>query len=106
MAKFFGCKIYLFSPSIKCTNAIRAFLFGSYSIELTIAGTLYLFRLKSIKRYCFLCPPPLCLIVITPRLFLPFCRWFFRIKLFSGLPVVISEKDERARLRVPGVYAL
>ena len=59
---------------MKFINAIRAFLFGSYSIDFTMADILYLFLLKSTTLYCFLWPPPRCLIVITPRLLRPLLR--------------------------------
>ena len=48
-----------------------AFLFGSYSIEATFPVTPILFLLKSITRYFFLAPPPICLTVNFPWLFLP-----------------------------------
>ena len=38
---------------------IKALRFGSYSIDITVPLISYLFRLKSIKRYRRLCPPPL-----------------------------------------------
>src|SRR3989344_2562919 len=51
--------------------AILAVLFGSYSIEKTLPGTLTLLCLKSISLYNLLWPPPLRLLVILPLLFLP-----------------------------------
>ena len=48
-----------------------ALLFGSYSIVATLPGTPLLFLLKSITRYFCLAPPPICLTVVLPELFLP-----------------------------------
>ena len=43
--------MYLFSPSLYTTKAIRDVLFGSYSMVFTTAGIFSLSRLKSIIRY-------------------------------------------------------
>ena len=45
-----GAIIYLFSPSLYSNKAIKAVLFGSYSIDFTIAGISNLSLLKSIIR--------------------------------------------------------
>ena len=62
--------------------AILAFLCGSYSIVVVIPVET-LFRKKSRIRYFFLCPPPLCLIVIFPELFRPLGFFFPFIQLFT-----------------------
>ena len=67
----FGARMYLFSPSAYASKQILAFLFGSYSMVLTVAGTSSLLRLKSIIRYLRLLPPPMWRQVILPSLFLP-----------------------------------
>src|SRR3989338_8313146 len=49
-----GLMIYRLSPSVYCKSAILPLLAGSYWIEITLAGILYLFRLKSmILTICF-----------------------------------------------------
>jgi len=53
-----GARIYLFSPSAYTHNAMFALLFGSYSIDLTVAGIPSLFLLKSMILYFCLTPPP------------------------------------------------
>ena len=89
-----GAIIYLFSLSSYWINAILDDLFGSYSIEVTLPAILNLFLLKSISLYLLLCPPPLLLDVIRPRLFLPpvFFRGF--VKLLSGRFLVISSNED------------
>src|SRR5438094_9501727 len=49
---------------------MRAERFGSYSIETTVAGPSFL-RLKSIRRYIRLWPPPRKRAQVTPWLFRP-----------------------------------
>lgn len=77
--------MYFFSPSAYTINAILAVLFGSYSIAATFPGTPSFVLLKSIILYLGLYPPPLCLTVILPLLFLPECFFNVTVKDFSGL---------------------
>src|SRR5262245_44275076 len=81
-----GARMYAFSPSVYWMSAMRADRFGSYSIDSTLADTPSLvFRLKSIRRYIFLCPPPRNRMVTMPWLFRP--PFFLRgtSSDFSGL---------------------
>jgi hypothetical protein len=64
---------------------MRAERFGSYSIETTLAATPSFLRLKSIRRYIRLCPPPRNRTVMTPWLFRPPCFWSGTTSDFSGL---------------------
>jgi hypothetical protein len=69
--KFLGASIYIYSLLDKLyTEAMLAFLFGSYSIPIIIPTKSFCLK-NSIFRYFFLWPQPLCLIVILPELFRP-----------------------------------
>ena len=87
-------------------RAMFAVLFGSYSIDLTVAGTSSFLLLKSMILYFLLFPPPRCLTVILPWLLRP--AFFFRdtTRDFSGVLVVISEKSEPVMCLLEGVYGL
>ena len=85
---------------------MRAERLGSYSMEATLPGTPTLSRLKSTMRYIRLLPPPLCLVVILPLLFLPALPFRGRSRDFSGFFLVISSKEGRAASLVPGVFGL
>src|SRR4051794_29351457 len=61
-----GARMYAFSPSSYWIRAMRAVRFGSYSMEMTVAATPSLRRLKSMRRYIRLCPPPRNRDVTTP----------------------------------------
>ena len=98
----FGAIIYLLSPSLYNTSMICADLFGSYSNLSILPGTSYLFLLKSITLYFCLCPPPTCLVVILPVLFLPPVFLRAVVRCFSGLCFVTSEKSLRDAKRLPG----
>src|SRR5436190_24389956 len=74
------------SSDLYWMSAIRLDRLGSYSMRTTEAATpSFLFRLKSIRRYIFLCPPPRNRTVMTPWLFRP--PFFLRgtKRDFSGL---------------------
>src|SRR3989338_2013642 len=58
--------------------------YGSYSMLATFAGMFFLSYAKSTKRYAFLCPPPLCRIVMRPKLFRPPDWRFPFVSAFSG----------------------
>src|SRR5262245_63263106 len=92
-------------------SAIRLDRFGSYSTWTTLAATpSFLFRLKSIRRYIFLCPPPRNRMVMTPWLFRPpfflrgtssdFSGLFSRGKVHSAK----SETDPNRRPAEVGLY--
>src|SRR4249920_3230432 len=87
-------------------SAMKQVLFGSYSIEFTIPGTPGLLRLKSMRRYCCLCPPPMYLMARWPELFLPPVFLAGTSKLFSGVDLVSSTKEFTILNRVPGVTGL
>src|SRR5919204_5102751 len=84
-------------------SAIRALRLGSYSISATRPGIPNLFRLKSIFRYCRLCPPPRWREVRWPRLLRPPDFLTGSSSDFSGVSVVISSNPETERNRVPAV---
>jgi hypothetical protein len=72
----------------------------------TLAGTLCLLRLKSIRRYCRLWPPPLCRTVMRPKLLRPPVRGSGSRSDFSGSLRVISAKSATVRNRWVGVTGL
>src|SRR3954470_11951298 len=82
---------------------MRALRFGSYSISATFPGMPNLFRLKSIFRYCRLCPPPRWREVRWPCLFRPPVPRFGSSSDFSGVERVTSSNPETERNRVAGV---
>src|SRR6266480_2953872 len=82
---------------------MRAVRFGSYSIVATRAGMPNLSRLKSMRRYCRLCPPLIYRLVMWPLLLRPPVRRSGSSSVFSGSVLVISEKSETERKRVAGV---
>src|SRR5687768_3710608 len=84
-------------------SAIRAVRLGSYSISATRPGTPTLLRLKSIRRYWRLCPPPRCREVRWPRLFRPPDFFTGSSSDFSGVSRVISSNPDTERNRVPAV---
>src|SRR3989338_4825039 len=63
---------------------MKALRRGSYSMLATRAGTSFLSKRKSTRRYFFLCPPPRCRIVMRPKAFLPPVFRFPRTSDFSG----------------------
>src|SRR5664280_630513 len=85
---------------------MRALRFGSYSIVATLAGIPSLFRLKSMIRYCCLCPPPRCRDVLRPWLFRPPVRGLGASSDFSGESVVSSAKSETVWNRRPALVGL
>src|SRR5919106_7003097 len=84
-------------------SAIRAVRLGSYSISATRPGMPTLLRLKSIRRYWRLCPPPRCREVRWPWLFRPPDFFTGSSSDFSGVSRVISSNPETERKRVPAV---
>src|SRR5919112_1494233 len=84
-------------------RAIRALRLGSYSISATRPGMPNLFRLKSIRRYWRLCPPPRCRLVRWPRLLRPPLTFRGSSSDFSGVSRVISSNPDTERKRVPAV---
>src|SRR5436190_19251963 len=86
---------------------IRAVRFGSYSMCATLAGTPSLStRLKSTRRYCRLCPPPWCRVVILPWTLRPPLPCSGTSSDFSGVDRVISAKSATLAPRRPGVVGL
>src|SRR5690554_5724627 len=98
--------MYLFSPSSYSTRAMLHDLLGSYSIVLTSAATSSLLRLKSIRRYFLLCPPPRCLVVMTPAWLRPPFLRMGRSSDFSGESVVMSSRTFTELFRLPGDVGL
>src|SRR5688500_621505 len=84
-------------------SAIRAVRLGSYSISATRPGMPTLSRLKAIRRYWRLCPPPRCREVRWPWLFRPPVFFTGSRSDFSGVSRVISSNPETERNRVPAV---
>src|SRR5690606_20367357 len=82
---------------------MRAVRFGSYSISATRAGIPNLSRLKSIRRYCCLWPPPRLRMVTWPLLLRPPLLFFGSSRLFSGVERVISSKLDTDLNRVAAV---
>src|SRR5258708_2251607 len=99
----FGCRMYRFSPSAYTIRAMRALRFGSYSISETLPGIPNLFRLKSILRYCRLCPPPRWRDVRWPWLLRPPDFLSGSSSDFSGSARVISSKPLTDLKRVAAV---
>src|SRR3954469_23661017 len=86
---------------------MRAVRFGSYSMCATFAGTPSLSdRLKSIKRYWRLCPPPWCRAVILPCTLRPPRLRSGGSSDFSGVDRVISAKSATLEPRRPGEVGL
>ena len=87
-------------------KAMFAVLFGSYSMETTVAGIPSFLLLKSMILYFLLLPPPRCLTVILPWLLRT--AFFFKdtVRDFSGVDFVISEKSEPVIFLLDGVYVL
>src|ERR1700712_1983177 len=103
----FGAMMYRFVPSTKCSSAMRAVRFGSYSISATRALTPSLsLRLKSITRYWRLWPPPMWRVVMRPALLRPPVFGSGRSSDFSGVERVISAKSATDEPRRPGVVGL
>src|SRR6476659_9077939 len=84
-------------------RAMRALRLGSYSISATLPGIPNLLRLKSIFRYCRLCPPPRWRLVRCPWLLRPPVLLRVSSSDFSGVDRVTSSKPETERNRVPEV---
>ena len=86
---------------------MRAVRFGSYSMCATFAGTPSLStRLKSIRRYWRLWPPPWCRVVIRPWALRPPFLGSGASSDFSGVDRVISAKSATLEPRRPGVVGL
>src|SRR2546425_7650394 len=85
---------------------MRAERFGSYSIVETVAGMSRLSRLKSMRRYIRLCPPPRHHDVSSPRLLRPPVRWFGSTSGLCGSVAVISSKVWTVWNRWPGDVGL
>ena len=79
--------------------------FGSYSMCATLAGTPSLSRRKSITRYRRLLPP-WCRVVTRPCELRPARLRPFATSERSGLPRVISSKEDTLAPRRPGVVGL
>src|SRR5574341_291006 len=76
--------------------------FGSYSMAATVAGMLCLSRLKSIRRYICLCPPPRCRHVMRQRPLRPPVFLSGTSRDFSGVRLVTSSKVATLWNRRPG----
>src|SRR5271166_1382403 len=85
---------------------MRALRFGSYSMAATLAGTPSLSRLKSMTRYCCLCPPPRWREVLRPCALRPPVEGLEASKDFSGRLRVISLKSETVWKRRPALVGL
>src|SRR3954468_23039352 len=85
---------------------MRAERFGSYSIEATVAGIPVLSRLKSMTRYCCLCPPPMNREVMSPELGRPPVRFLGSSNALCGRLVVISSLTSVVLKRCVGVIGL
>src|ERR1700688_2536591 len=72
----------------------------------TRAGMPFFSRRKSIERYCFLCPPPRCHMVISPHALRPPVRFFGSTRAFSGVCLVISLLSSIVIKRRDAVYGL
>src|SRR5919107_2165809 len=102
-----GAMMYRFSPSAKCSSAMRDVRLGSYSMCATLAGTPSLSaRRKSIRRYARLWPPPWWRAVTFPCTLRPPLECNGRTSDFSGVSRVISAKSETLDPRRPGVVGL
>src|SRR5258705_1212610 len=86
---------------------MRAVRFGSYSMCATLAGTPSLStRLKSIRRYWRLWPPPWWRVVIRPDALRPPLLCSGRSSDFSGVDRLIAAKSATLEPRRPGVVGL
>src|SRR5665213_479606 len=85
---------------------MRALRLGSYSMVATLAGIPSLSRLKSMIRYCCLCPPPRWRAVLRPWLLRPPVRGLGASSDFSGRSVVSSAKSETVWNRRPALVGL
>src|SRR6202158_6042375 len=72
----------------------------------TRAGMPFFSRRKSIERYCFLCPPPRCQIVISPGAWRPPVRFCGSTSYFSAVCLVISFLSSMVTKRRDAVYGL
>src|SRR5689334_18284876 len=72
----------------------------------TRAGMPFFSRRKSIERYCFLCPPPRCQMVISPCALRPPERFFGSTRAFSGVCLVTSLLSSMVMKRRDAVYGL
>src|SRR3954449_11305167 len=79
---------------------------GSYSMAATLAGTPSLRRLKSIRRYRRLAPPPRWREVLRPWVLRPPLLVRPSTSDFSGSTFVISEKSGYVTKRRPGLVGL
>src|SRR5436309_15723300 len=79
---------------------------GSYSISATFAGRPSLRRLKSIRRYSRLAPPPRWREVLRPWTLRPPDFLSPSVSAFSGSDRVISEKSGYITNRRPGEVGL
>src|SRR2546421_10626109 len=85
---------------------MRAERFGSYSIELTVAGMPILSRLKSIARSRRLWPPPRCQMVMSPALRRPRVRSLIFVSGLCGRSAVSSSFTSVVLNRSDGVIGL
>ena len=85
---------------------MRAERLGSYSMVATFAGTSSFRRLKSMRRYWRLCPPPWWRVVMRPLLLRPALLGRGSRRDFSGLSAVISAKSETVWKRLPALVGL
>src|ERR1700719_1991903 len=79
---------------------------GSYSMAATLAGIPSLRRLKSIRRYRRLAPPPRWREVLRPLALRPPVFLRPSTRLFSGSDFVISAKSGYVEKRRPGLVGL
>src|SRR5215218_5143081 len=102
-----GAMMYRFSPSAKCSSAMRDVRFGSYSMCATLAGTPSLSaRRKSIRRYARLWPPPWWRAVTFPCTLRPPRPCSGRTSDHSGSARATSAKSATLEPRRPGVVGL
>ena len=85
---------------------MRAERFGSYSMAATLAGMPSLSRLKSMRRYIRLWPPPRKRAVIRPCVLRPPVFFKGSSSDFSGSVLVISSNDATVMPRRPGDVGL
>src|SRR5919197_6586845 len=81
---------------------MRAERLGSYSMVATRAGTPSLSRLKSMRRYRRLCPPPRWRVVMRPWVFRPAFDLRGRRSGLCGSVVVMSSHPTTDMPRGPG----
>src|SRR5579863_1397475 len=72
----------------------------------TRAGMPFFSRRKSMARYCFLCPPPRCQMVISPCALRPPERFLGSTRAFSGVSLVTSLLSSMVIKRREAVYGL